>query len=72
MTELLEKAFKEASQLSKKDQEEIAGFLLEELALQQRWHTLLSSSAETLEQLARKAERELEAGETTPLDMGDE
>ncbi|MFO8035168.1 MAG: hypothetical protein R6U57_00860 [Anaerolineales bacterium] len=72
MTEFLEKAFNEVSQLPEKDQEEFAAFLLEELASEKRWHTLLSSSAETLEQLAREPEREIEAGETTPLDMGNE
>ncbi|MCF7811837.1 hypothetical protein K9N50_12715 [bacterium] len=72
MTELLAKAFNEISQLPEKDQEEFAAFLLEELASENRWHTLLSTSAETLEQLARETEREIEAGETSPLNVGNE
>lgn len=72
MTELLEKAFKEASQLPKKDQDTFAAFLLEELDSEQKWHSLLSSSAEFLEQLAREVEREVDAGETEPFRMGDE
>ena len=64
MTELLDKAFKEVSQLPEKEQEEFAS--------QDRWHTFLSTSTETLEQLARETEREIEAGETTPLEMGNE
>jgi len=72
MTELIEKAFNEISQLPEKDQEEFAAFLLEELASENRWHTLLSTSAETLEQLARETEREIEAGKTTSLNMGNE
>ena len=71
MTELVEKAFNEVSRLPEKDQEELAAFLLEELASENRWHALLSSSAETLGQLARETEREIEAGETTPFDVGD-
>lgn len=70
MTELLEKAFNEISQLPEKDQEEFAAFLLEELTSENRWHTLLSTSAETLEQLARETEREIDAGKTTPFNMG--
>lgn len=72
MTELLDKAFKEVSQLPEKEQEEFAAFLLEELASEDRWHTFLSTSTETLEQLARETEREIEAGETTPLNMENE
>lgn len=67
MTELLEKAFNEVSQLPEKDQEEFAAFLLEELASEKKWHNLLSSSTETLEQLARETEAAIEAGETKPL-----
>ena len=69
MTKLLEKAFNEITQLPEKGQEEFAAFLLEELASENRWHTLLSTSAETLEQLVRETEREIEVGETTPRDM---
>ena len=69
MSKTLEKAFKEASQLPKKDQEEFAAFLLVELDSEQRWQTLLSSSASTLELLAQEAKQEHKAGETQPFNV---
>jgi hypothetical protein len=69
MTHLLERAFGEASQLPEPEQDAVASLLLADLASERRWAPLFASSQDALETLADEALRELEAGETNPLDL---
>ena len=69
MTDMLDKAFEQASQLPEEEQNEFAAFILEELASERRWRELLSQSQTTLEELAREARKEYLAGETQALDL---
>jgi len=68
MTELLERAFTEASKLPEKEQDAMAALVLEELASEQRWETAFASSQHPLSEMARAALREFEAGQTRPMD----
>jgi len=67
MTELLKKAFREASKLPPDRQDSFAGFLLAELDSEARWDEAFSSSADLLEKLADEALAEDDAGETELL-----
>ena len=68
MTELLEKAFTEASKLPEHEQDAFAGWLLEELASEQRWEAAFANSADVLAQLAEEALTEHRQGRTHVLD----
>jgi hypothetical protein len=68
MTELLEKAFSEASKLSAHDQDAIATLVLEELASEQRWDQAFAGSHDVLTQLAVEALDEHKQGRTETLD----
>ena len=69
MTELLEKAFAEASKLPASDQDALAGRILEELAADRRWDEAFARSSEELSSLADEALTEHRAGRTRPLDL---
>ncbi len=68
MTQLLERAFTEASKLPEKEQDAVAALVLEELASEQRWDAAFASSQHQLSEMARAALREYDAGETRPMD----
>ena len=68
MTELLEKAFAEASRLSEEDQNALAAMLLKDLAAEELWDGALADSQDKLAALAREALAEFGRGETRPLD----
>lgn len=68
MGKLLEKAFAEASKLSEAEQETAAAWFLAELESERRWDELFARSPELLEELAREAIAEDEAGLTDTLD----
>jgi len=68
MTELLRKAFQEASKLPPRDQDALASVLLEDLAGERRWDSSLAGSPDTLVELADSALAEHRAGKTQPLD----
>jgi hypothetical protein len=68
MTQLLERAFAVASRLSDAEQDAFASLLLEELNSQRRWSEAFGASQVQLAALADEALRELEAGETQPMD----
>ncbi len=67
MMETLEKAFEEASRLSRAEQEELAAWILEELAAERRWSDLLETSHDHLAEPADEALAEHAAGQTQPL-----
>jgi hypothetical protein len=68
MTKPLEKAFKEAEKLTKKEQNALARALLDELSSERRWDELFTGSQDLLEQLADEALKEHRAGRTKELD----
>jgi hypothetical protein len=69
MTQLLERAFTEASKLPETEQDAVASFLLAELESEQRWAHSFASSQNELAGLADEALREFAAGETLPMDL---
>ncbi len=62
MTKFLKRAFDAASKLPPKEQDALAGAILEELAAERRWSELFDASADTLAQLADEALAEDRAG----------
>lgn len=67
MTELLKKAFDEASRLPESDQNWIAAMMLDTLRSEQRWNDLFERSQDMLEKMADEALAEHRAGKTLPL-----
>ena len=67
MTQLLEKAIREASKLAAPEQDALAAILLEELASEERWSKSFASSQDALAALAQEALAEHAAGKTKPL-----
>jgi len=68
MTELLRKAFEEADKLPERDQNALAGKLLEEIESERRWSGTFARSGSALARLADEALAEHRAGETQDLD----
>lgn len=68
MTELLRKAFEEADRLPEKDQNDLAGRLLEEIDSERRWSQTFARSGSTLARLADEALAEHRTGEAQDLD----
>ena len=67
MTELLEKAFVEASKLPEQEQYALATIIFEELASEQRWQEAFAASEDVLAQLADEALAEHGEGRTHVL-----
>ncbi|NUM78001.1 hypothetical protein HUU40_26875 [candidate division KSB1 bacterium] len=67
MTQLLTKAFEEASHLSEYEQNLVANWLLAELAAELHWSKAFAESGNALEQLANEALLEHSAGRTRIL-----
>ena len=70
MTDILQRAFDKAAQLSADEQDAVGNWLLAELASEQRWDKLFRSSPKLLEKLADEAMAEDDAGLTLPIDPG--
>ncbi len=68
MTDLLQKAFAEATKLPEEEQRTLAEWLLAELRGERRWEELLAGSVDALGRLGDEALREHEDGRTQPLD----
>lgn len=68
MTELLKKAFDEASRLRDQEQNAIAQWLLEEIASERQWDDAFDRSQQVLEKLATEAMDEHRHGRSQPLD----
>lgn len=64
MTELLKKAFEQASQLPDRLQDEVAQELLEDIEGEILWDDTLTRSQDQLEKMADHALQELRAGRT--------
>ena len=69
MTKLLEKAFTEASRLTKIEQNALAKWLLEELDAERKWDELFADSESLMDKLADEALKEHLEGKTKPLNM---
>ena len=67
MTQLLERAFTEASKLPDAEQDSLASLLLAELESERRWSQAFASTQDQLATLADEALREFEVDETRPL-----
>jgi hypothetical protein len=68
MTELLERAFTQASKLPEKEQDAMVALLLKELASEECWDAAFAASAHPLSMMAEAVLREFKAGETRPMD----
>jgi hypothetical protein len=68
MTDLLQKAFEEASKLSPEEQDAFAKIFLAELESERRWDELFAKSQDMLEAMAKKAVRDFEQGKTKPIE----
>ena len=68
MTDLLERAFAEASRLPAREQDALAAWLLEELGSDERWRQAFAGSQDRLARLANEALAEHRAGRTQELD----
>ena len=68
MTNLLQRAFEEASKLPEDEQDALGRILLEELASERRWEDLFAGSHDLLAELADEALTEQRAGRTEKLD----
>jgi len=69
MTQLLERAFTEASKLPDAEQDAFASLLLAELDSERRWAQTFASTHAQLSTLADEALAEFEAGESLPMDL---
>lgn len=69
MTQLLEKAFKEASKLPDLEQNRLARWRLEELLAEQKWDALFAESEDVLTDLADEALSEYKQGKTQILNL---
>jgi TRAP-type C4-dicarboxylate transport system substrate-binding protein len=67
VTQLLEKAFAEASQLSEAEQDAVAAAMLAELTSERHWDELFEKSQGVLEELAEEALAEHRARRTKRL-----
>ncbi len=68
MTELLEKAFTEASKLAALEQDALAVWILEELASERRWNKMFERTPQALTHLAAEALAEYRSGQAETLD----
>lgn len=69
MTELLERAFSEATKLPESEQNELARRILAELESERRWEQLFENSQDVLGKLAEEALIEYREGKTKILDI---
>jgi hypothetical protein len=69
MTQLLQRAFAEASKLPEAEQDAVASLLLAELESERRWSQAFASTHDKLSALADEALAEFEAGETLSMDL---
>lgn len=69
MTQLLEKAFQEASKLSELEQNALARWLIDEILSEKKWLNTFAESEGVLEKLADEALSEYKQGRTKPLDI---
>jgi hypothetical protein len=71
MTQLLERAFNEASRLPDLQQNILARWLLDELLAENRWDSLFAESEDFLADLADEALNEHRSGKTRTVGWGE-
>uniref|UniRef100_B3EM14 Uncharacterized protein n=1 Tax=Chlorobium phaeobacteroides (strain BS1) TaxID=331678 RepID=B3EM14_CHLPB len=69
MTQILEKAFNEASKLPKLEQNALGQWLINEIISERKWEETFAESEDVLDQLADEALVEHAQGKTKPLDI---
>ena len=69
MTQLLEKAFSEASMLPELQQNILARWIIDELLAEKKWDLLFSETEDELSALADEALSEYEQGKTQILNL---
>jgi hypothetical protein len=69
MTQLLKKAFQEASKLPVVDQNALAKWLLEELESEKKWEKMFAESEDVIDRLADEAIRAHKRGKAKPLNI---
>lgn len=69
MTQLLKKAFQEASKLPVVDQNALAKWLIQELESEKKWEIIFAESEDVLDRLADEAIKAYKRGKTKPLDI---
>ena len=69
MTQLLKKAFQEASKLPVVDQNALAKWLMQELESEKKWEKMFAESEDVLDYLADAALKAYRRGKTKPLDI---
>lgn len=69
MTQLLKKAFQEASKLPVVDQNALAKWLMQELESEKRWEKMFAESEDVLDHLADAALKAYKRGKIKPLDI---
>ncbi|MDR4497302.1 MAG: hypothetical protein MRK02_05160 [Candidatus Scalindua sp.] len=69
MTQLLKKAFEEASKLPEIEQNILAKWLMNELESEKKWEKMFAESEGILDKLADEALAEYAQGKTKPLDI---
>lgn len=69
MTELLERAFVEASKLPEKEQTALAQRILAELTADAAWEERFTKHPEILDMMAEDALREFDNGKTLPMNF---
>ena len=67
MTQLLDQAIKEISELPASEQDALAAIVLAEIASDKRWAESFSKSQDLLEQLATEALAEYKSGRTRSM-----
>ena len=67
MTQLLKKAFQEASKLPVVDQNALAKWLIQELESEKKWEKMFAESEDVLDQLADEAVKARKRGKARPL-----
>jgi hypothetical protein len=71
MTQLLEKAFSEASMLPELQQNILARWIIDELLAEKKWDLLFSETEDELAALADEALSEYEQGKTQIMNLDD-
>ena len=69
MTQILEKAFNEASKLPKLEQNALGQWLINEIISERKWEETFAESEDVLDQLADEALVEHAQDKTKPLDI---
>ena len=65
MTQLLQRAFDEATKLGNAEQDALATEILDELAAESRWDEALASSADAIDKMGEQALKEFQQHTTT-------